>query len=106
MGLLSSFKTKDKTLEGPRTEPLEQHERGEDSVSKVEATTAVRVASVDKDAVSKTEDHTDAASRVAEDESKYPTGPKLWLLVLGLCLAIWVVALDNSSTFAPSLSLP
>jgi hypothetical protein len=106
MGLLSLFKTKDKTLEGPRTEPLEEHERGEDSVSKAEATTAVREASVDKDAVSKTEKDAEGASRVAEDESKYPTGPKLWLLVLGLCLAIWVVALDNSSTFAPFLSLP
>jgi hypothetical protein len=106
MGLFSSFKTKDKTLEGPHTVPLEEYERGEDSVSKAEATTAVREASVDKDATSKSEKDTDAASRVAEDESKYPTGPKLWLLVLGLCLAIWVVALDNSSTFAPSLSLP
>jgi hypothetical protein len=102
MGLLSSFKTKDKTSGGPHTVPLEEHERGDDLTSKAEATSAVREASVDKDAVVKTEEDADAAPRVADDESKYPTGPKLWLLVTGLCLAIWVVALDNSSTFAPS----
>ncbi|KAI4765557.1 putative major facilitator superfamily transporter [Aureobasidium sp. EXF-12344] len=94
---------KNKTSGGSRTVPLEEHERGDDSMSKAEAVTAVREDSVDKDAVSKAEGDADAASRQAEDESKYPTGPKLWLLVLGLCLAIWVVALDNSSTFVPSL---
>ncbi|KAI4783393.1 putative major facilitator superfamily transporter [Aureobasidium sp. EXF-3400] len=87
---------KNKTSGGSRTVPLEEHERGDDSMSKAEAVTAVREDSVDKDAVSKAEGDADAASRQAEDESKYPTGPKLWLLVLGLCLAIWVVALDNS----------
>lgn len=96
---------KNKTLDSPHTVPLEEHEGGVDSMSKAEAVTAVREDSVDKDAVSKAEGGTDAASRVAEDESKYPTGPKLWLLVLGLCLAIWVVALDNSSTFVRSLHL-
>ncbi|KAI4748474.1 putative major facilitator superfamily transporter [Aureobasidium sp. EXF-12298] len=94
---------KNKTSGGSRTVPLEEHERGDDSMSKAEAVTAVREDSVDKDAVSKAEGDADADSRQAEDESKYPTGPKLWLLVLGLCLAIWVVALDNSSTFVPSL---
>ncbi|KAH0292593.1 putative major facilitator superfamily transporter, partial [Aureobasidium sp. EXF-3399] len=87
---------KNKTIGGPHTVPQEEHEGGVDSMSKAEAVTAVREESVDKDAASKAEGDTDAASRVAEDESKYPTGPKLWLLVLGLCLAIWVVALDNS----------
>jgi hypothetical protein len=106
MGLFTSFKTKDKTLGGPHTLPLEEHERGDDLTSKEEATTAVREASVDRDAVVKTEEDADAAPRVADDESKYPTGPKLWLLVTGLCLAIWVVALDNSSTFALSLVHP
>jgi hypothetical protein len=96
---------KNKTLGGSRTVPLEEQERGDDSMTKAEAVTAVREDSVDKDAVSKAEGEADAASRQAEDESKYPTGPKLWLLVLGLCLAIWVVALDNSSTFVPSLAL-
>lgn len=97
---------KNETLDGPRSVPLEEHERGVDSMSKAEAVTDVREASVDKDAVSKAEGDADTATRVAEDESKYPTGPKLWLLVLGLCLAIWVVALDNSSTFVFSLVSP
>ena len=96
---------KNKTLGGPRTVPLEKHERGDDSMGKTEAVTAVREDSVDKDAVSKSEGDANVVSRAAEDESKYPTGPKLWLLVLGLCLAIWVVALDNSSTFGSSLLL-
>ncbi|CAD0107304.1 unnamed protein product [Aureobasidium uvarum] len=95
MGLFSSLK-KNKTVEEPRTTPLEVDEHGDESISKAEATTAVREASVDKDALSKSEKDTSAASQQAEDESKYPTGPKLWLLVLGLCLAIWVIALDNS----------
>lgn len=97
---------KNKTMSGPSAVPLEEHKGGDDPMSKAEAVTAVREASVDKDASSKAEGDADAASRVAEDESKYPTGPKLWLLVLGLCLAIWVVALDNSSRFAPSLVSP
>lgn len=97
---------KNKTSDGPHSVPLEEHKGGVDSMSKAEAVTDVREASVDKDALSKADGDAAAPSRVAEDESKYPTGPKLWLLVLGLCLAIWVVALDNSSMFAPSLLLP
>ena len=30
------------------------------------------------------------------DDSKYPRGAKLWILTFGLCLAIFVVALDNT----------
>ncbi|KAI5205377.1 putative major facilitator superfamily transporter [Aureobasidium subglaciale] len=71
---------------------LESHERGGGSVGKAEAVAAIR----EEDAASKAEGDTDAPARAAEDESKYPHGPKLWLLVLGLCLTIWVVALDNS----------
>lgn len=41
---------------------------------------------------------TDSASPEVEveDESKYPGGFKLVALTLGLCLACWVVALDNT----------
>ncbi|KAI5263785.1 putative major facilitator superfamily transporter [Aureobasidium subglaciale] len=73
---------------------LESHEGGDGPVGK--SVTAIREDSVDKDATSSGEGETDAPARAAEDESKYPHGPKLWLLVLGLCLTIWVVALDNS----------
>ncbi|KAF2267078.1 MFS general substrate transporter [Lojkania enalia] len=31
-----------------------------------------------------------------EDESKYLSGPKLWILSLGLCLTTFVIALDNT----------
>ena len=95
MGL---FRSRKSAAVEPNMVALEEHHKGgEDLTSKVEAVTNVREASVDKDAPSKTEGDASATTRVAEDESKYPTGPKLWLLVLGLCLTIWVVALDNSS---------
>ncbi|THZ77797.1 putative major facilitator superfamily transporter [Aureobasidium pullulans] len=94
MGL---FRSRKSAAVEPNMVALEEHHKGgEDLTSKVEAVTDVREASVDKDAPSKTEGDASATTRVAEDESKYPTGPKLWLLVLGLCLTIWVVALDNS----------
>jgi fucose permease len=32
----------------------------------------------------------------AEDDSKYPSGLKLWILSLGLCLTTFVIALDNT----------
>ncbi|CAD0016253.1 unnamed protein product [Aureobasidium pullulans] len=95
MGL---FRSRKSAAVEPNMVALEEHHKGgEDLTSKVEAVTNVREASVDKDAPSKTEGDASATTRVAEDESKYPTGPKLWLLVLGLCLTIWVVALDNST---------
>ncbi|KAH0272172.1 putative major facilitator superfamily transporter, partial [Aureobasidium melanogenum] len=87
---------KNKSSGGPSTVSLENHEHTDESMSKNETLAAVREASVDKDAVSKLEGDGSAVIPGAEDESKYPTGPKLWLLVLGLCLAIWVIALDNS----------
>ncbi|KAH0131968.1 hypothetical protein KCU67_g16694, partial [Aureobasidium melanogenum] len=94
MGLFRS--RKNKSSGKPSTASLENHEHADESMSKNETLAAVREASVDKDAVSKLEGDADAVTPEAEDESKYPTGPKLWLLVLGLCLAIWVIALDNS----------
>ena len=95
MGL---FRSRKSAAVEPTTVALdEQNKGGDDLTGKVETVTDVREASVDKDAASKAEGDLSATTRVAEDESKYPTGPKLWLLVLGLCLTIWVVALDNSS---------
>lgn len=101
MGLFRSRKTN--TLGGPSTVPLEDYEHAGQSMGKSETVAAVREASVDKDTVSKVEGDASAVALEAEDESKYPTGPKLWLLVLGLCLAIWVIALDNSSKSLPCL---
>ncbi|KAK0726270.1 major facilitator superfamily domain-containing protein [Apiosordaria backusii] len=37
-----------------------------------------------------------------DDESQYPSGPKLWLVLLSLCLAIFLVALDQT-IIAPAL---
>ncbi|KAK4194569.1 putative MFS toxin efflux pump [Triangularia verruculosa] len=37
-----------------------------------------------------------------DDDSQYPTGPKLWLVLLSLCLAIFLVALDQT-IIAPAL---
>lgn len=102
MGLFRS--RKNKSSGKPSTVSLENHEHADESMSKNETLAAVREASVDKDAVSKLEGDADAVTPEAEDESKYPTGPKLWLLVLGLCLAIWVIALDNSSKHIPLLA--
>jgi fucose permease len=36
------------------------------------------------------------ATEEAEDESKYLSGLKLWILSLGLCLTTFVIALDNT----------
>lgn len=80
--------------------PLEDYEHADDSISKADTVAAVLETSLDKP---KSEEDTSAITPEAEDESKYPTGPKLWLLVLGLCLAIWVIALDNSSKFVLSM---
>ena len=95
MGLFRS--RKNKSLGEPSTVPLEDCEHADESTSKADTVAAVREASLDKDAEAKLEGEASAVAVEAEDESKYPTGPKLWLLVLGLCLAIWVIALDNSS---------
>lgn len=74
-----------------------QQPAGGDKTEAVTVETAAREASVDKDAVLETQgDKEETPQQEAEDESKYPTGPKLWMLVTGLCLAIWVVALDNT----------
>lgn len=101
MGLFRS--RKNKSSGEPSTVPLEDYEQADESMSKAETVAAVReTSSVDKGTISKVEEAS-AATPGAEDESKYPTGPKLWLLVLGLALAIWVVALDNSSKSVPSM---
>ncbi|KAI9713859.1 MAG: hypothetical protein M1820_000589 [Bogoriella megaspora] len=42
------------------------------------------------------QDAEDATAEDVEDESKYPGGFKLAILTLGLCLALFVVALDNT----------
>lgn len=47
-----------------------------------------------KDEVNEKEDT--AEGEEAEDESKYPGGVALTLLTFGLCLALFVVALDNT----------
>ncbi|KAG9845679.1 putative major facilitator superfamily transporter, partial [Aureobasidium melanogenum] len=94
MGLFRS--RKNKSSGEPSIVSLKDYEHEDESMDKNETSTGVREASVDKDAVSKLEGDASAVTPEAEDESKYPTGPKLWLLVLGLCLAIWVIALDNS----------
>lgn len=100
MGLFRS--RKNKTLGEPSTIPLEDYEQTDESMSKAKTVAAVReTSSVDKGTISRVEEAS-AAAPEAEDESKYPTGPKLWLLVLGLALAIWVIALDNSSKAVPS----
>jgi hypothetical protein len=102
MGLFRS--RKNKSSGEPSTVSLENHEHANELMSKNETLAVAREASVDKDAVSKLEGDADAVTPEAEDESKYPAGPKLWLLVLGLCLAIWVIALDNSSKLSPSMA--
>ena len=38
----------------------------------------------------------EADAEEEEDESKYLSGPKLWILTFGLCMSIFVVALDNT----------
>lgn len=98
MGLFRSRRSN--TSGGPSIVPLEDYEHADESTNKADTVAAVRETSFDK---SKSEEDTSAATTEAEDESKYPTGPKLWLLVLGLCLAIWVIALDNSSKLILSM---
>jgi len=45
-----------------------------------------------------------SAERKAEDDDDvpYPSGPKLWLLMISLCLSIFLVALDQT-IIAPAL---
>lgn len=93
MGLVKSFKSTKL-----RSGASEEHQQGGDDTAKVETVTAVRE-------TSKVESDLSSDAQEAEDESKYPTGPKLWVLVLGLCLAIWVVALDNTIIATASKSI-
>ncbi|KAI1078102.1 major facilitator superfamily domain-containing protein [Whalleya microplaca] len=37
-----------------------------------------------------------------DEESQYPSGPKLWLIILSLCLSVFLVALDQT-IIAPAL---
>lgn len=39
---------------------------------------------------------------VENDVTRYPTGPKLWLIILALCLSVFLVALDQT-IIAPAL---
>ncbi|KAK3291704.1 major facilitator superfamily domain-containing protein [Chaetomium fimeti] len=41
-------------------------------------------------------------ANIAEDESQYPSGLRLWLVILSLCLCIFLIALDQT-IIAPAL---
>lgn len=40
------------------------------------------------------------ASQDEEDDMEYPHGPKLWIILSALCLAVFLVALDQTVCFA------
>lgn len=52
-----------------------------------------------------TEEETNAKSQ-AEEDIEYPHGPKLWLILGALCLAVFLVALDQTiiSTAIPKIT--
>jgi hypothetical protein len=92
------FRSSKDTTTATTLQPHVAEQQNDGLDSKAEAVTAIRTSSTSKDkqVAVKAKGEDNAAAREAEDESKYPTGVKHWLLVLGLCLAIWLVALDNS----------
>lgn len=65
-----------------------------DAVTGEKGTDATLVAAGEKDATVGKDNQDE--SEEAEDESKYPGGAALTILTIGLCLATFVVALDNT----------
>lgn len=67
------------------------------SVNSHDEKAALDAQAQDSPDVSKTEDSPDEAhSTDAPDDSEYPSGFPLVILTIGLCLALFVVALDNT----------
>ena len=62
-----------------------------EEVATIEVPQIVATANTDND-----EHSTEHNDNETEDETKYPKGLQLALLTLGLCLATWIVALDNT----------